>query len=322
MNYLKACLSVILIWGISLQLLSQQVITGTVYTINKDPIQGVTVSQGNNNIDNATRSDNDGEFTLMVNSKDKKSIMFRFPGCVMVVITGIDTISHPLTIQMEADTSWYDNLQGYPPHNDHHKGYIITIGTEVMSSDFSKFESKLGSYNTDFMSGLDATLNLEFALTYKRFLAGIGAGISLSDNLNNDSLKVGFNTIQYNLEFGFKLLNSKRLTISPLIGLKWKRYRLTNSDIDRKIPIETYLSDKDLDIRFNQTYSSAGLRIEYKPKKQDFEYTYLSVGVDGGFILPLNKVPWTYSRKNRLLTDKELGIENYFFRFFLAWTIV
>lgn len=322
MNRLKACLSVVLILGISCQLFSQQVLIGIVYTVNKEPIPGVSVSQGNNNSYYSTLSDIDGEFALRVIEKEEKSITLRFPGYVSVVLSDIDTIIHPLFILMKEDSlASYGNQSEFSPFNYHHFGFITTMAVDGMFADFSEFESALGSYNTDYMSGQDATLNFEFAGTYKRFMAGIGLGFSLSDNPENDSLKVEFNTMQYNLDFGFKVLNSKRLAISPLIGLKWKRYRLINSDINWKIPIETYLSEKDLDIRFNQTYTSAGLRIEYKPKKQDFGSTFWTVGVDGGFILPLNKVPWTYSRKNRLLKDKELRIENYFFRFYIAWTI-
>jgi hypothetical protein len=321
MNRLKACLTGVLIWGISHQLFSQQVLIGTVYDVNKHPIPGVSVIQGNSKSYYGAISDIDGEFALWVKEKEEKSITFKYIGCVPVVLSHIDTIVHPLTIIMKEDTLVSDvNLSNWPV-NHHHFDFIASMAVEGMFANFSEFESALGNYNTDIMSGTDATINFEFAGTYKRFMAGIGLGFSLSDNPENDSLKVKFNTMQYNLDFGFKVLNSKRLAISPLIGLKWKRYRLINSAIDRKIPIETYLSEKDLDIRFNQTYASAGLRIEYKPKKQDFESSYWSVGVDGGFILPLNKVPWTYSRENRLMTDKELRIDNYFFRLYIAINI-
>jgi len=321
MNRLKACLTGVLIWGVSNQIFPQQVLIGTVYTINKEPIPGVSVIQGNGKSYYGTISDIDGEFALRVKEKEEKSITLRYIGCVPVVLSDIDTIIHPLTIIMKDDTlASYDNLSENWPFNHHHFGFIASMAVEGMFADFGEFESALGNYNTHYMSGQDATLNFEFASTYKRYLAGIGLGFSLSDNADNESLKVVFNTMQYNLDLGFNVLNSKRLAISPIIGLKWKRYRLTNSNIDRKIPIETYLSEKDLDIRFNQTYASAGLRIEYKPKS-DFKPGFWTVGVDGGYILPLNKVPWTYSRKNRLMTDKELRIDNYFFRLYIAINI-
>ena len=322
MNPLKAVLSVVLIMVFCGQLFSQKVLIGTVYNKKKEPIAGVSVSQGNNNSYFGVLSDIDGEFALRVKEKEKKSITFRFLGCVAVVISDIDTISHPLTIIMKDDSlPSFGGKSGNPSFNHHHFGFITTMAVEGMFIDFSQFEYLLGGYNTSHMSGQDASFNFEFAGTYKRFMAGIGMGFASSDIPDNDSLKVEFKTMQYNLDFGFKVLNSKRLAISPLIGLKWKRYRLINSDADRKIPLATYISDKDLDIRFHQAYTSVGLRIEYKPKKQDIESAYWSVGAEGGFILPLNKVPWTYSRKNRLLTDKELRIDTYFFRFFIAINI-
>ena len=321
MSYLKACLSVVLISGIYIQLFSQQIITGTIYTIHREPLSGVTVYQGNNKSHNGVLSDINGEFAISVKEYDEKSITIRYIGYVPVMLSDIDTTGHPLTLVLQQEPyTLYDYQQGYQPLIDRHFGFLTTMAAEIMFTDFSEFESTLGNYNTDFMSGQRGTFNVEFAGTYKRFMAGAGIGISLSDNLNNDSLKVGFNTMQYNLDFGFKILNTKRLAITPLIGLKWNCYRLTNSDINRKIPIESYIANKDLDIRFNQTYSSAGLRIEYKLKSEE-HYSYWSAGVDGGYILPLNKVPWTYSRKDRLLTDKELHIENYFFRFFFALSI-
>jgi len=321
MNHLKPFLSLVLAWGIYGQLFSQQVQLGTVYNVKKEPLSGVSVSQGNNNPFYGILSDFDGEFAIRIKENGEKSIKLISLGYVTVVLSDIDTISHPLKIVMQEEPlTPFDNPQGYMPRKDNHFGFFASMAAEGLFTDFSEFESTLGRYNTDYMSGMSGALNFEFAVTHKRFMAGTGIGFSLSDNLDNDSLKCAFNTFQYNLDFGFKVLNSNRLVITPLIGLKWKRYRIINSDINRKIPLETYLSDKDLDMRFNQTYTSAALRIEYKPKKQDIE-GYWSVGVDGGYILPLNKVPWTYSRKNRLLTDKELRIDNFFFRLFIAINI-
>jgi len=316
MSYLKACLSVVLISGIYIQLFSQQIITGTVYTIFKQPLSGVAVYQGNNKSHNSVLSDINGQFAISVKANDERSITIRCIGYLPVEISDIDTIGQPLNIILLEEThTSMDYPEGYPP--DRHFGFITTIASEMMFTDFSEFESALGNYNTDFMSGLTATLNLEFAGTYKRYLAGVGVGISSADDLNNDSLKVVFNTTQYNLDLGYKILNTKRLKITPFIGLKWNRYKVTNSDINRKIPLESYLANKDLDIRFNQTYSSAALRIEYKPVSEKY-FSIWSVGVVGGYIFPLNKVPWTYSRKDRLLTDKELHIENYYFKIFIA----
>jgi hypothetical protein len=318
MSYLKACLSVVLILGIYIQLFSQQIITGTVYTTLMLPLSGVNVYQGNNKSHNSVLSDINGEFAISIIDNDEKWITIRYVWYLPVVISDIDTISHPLTIIMQQEPYPLDDYQnGYSRNMDRHFGFITTLAAEIMFTDFSEFESALGNYNTDFMSGLSGTFNFEFAGTYKRYLAGVGAGISLADDFNNDSLKVGFNTMQYNLDLGYKILNTKRLKITPFIGLKWNRYRLTNSDINRKIPLESYLANKDLDIRFNQTYSSAALRIEYKPENEKY-FSFWSVGVVGGYIFPLNKVPWTYSRKDRLLTDKELHIENYYFKIFIA----
>ncbi len=318
MSYLKACLSVVLISGIYIQLFSQQIITGTVNTMLNLPLSGVTVYQGNNKSHNSVLSDINGEFAISIIDNDEKWITIKYAWYFPVLISNIDTISHPLTIIMQQEPYPSDDyLKGYSRISDRHFGFITTLAAEIMYTDFSEFESALGNYNTDFMSGLSGTFNLEFAGTYKRYLAGIGAGFSLSDDLNNDSLKVVFNTTLYNLDLGYKILNTKRLKITPFIGLKWNRYRLTNSDINRKIPLESYLANKDLDIRFNQTYSSAALRIEYKPESEKY-FSFWSVGVVGGYIFPLNKVPWTYSRKDRLLTDKQLHIENYYFKIFIA----
>jgi hypothetical protein len=284
MNSLKTFLICGFLLGTFQHLFSQQVLSGTVYDEKNIPVPGVSICQGHN-YKNGTFSDMDGEFTILVKEKYENSINFSLVGYNPVIITDFDTLNQPLTIIMKESTVLFDD-DGYvnpPPNHDHNRfGYIFSYGAEGMYADFTEFEDVLEKYNTNFMSGFVGTINFDFTGTYKRFQSGIGFGFSDGEDAENDTLNVKLNITQYDLGFGYNIINSKYFLITPAIGLKWKRYRIINSSIDRKIPIEYYISQKDLDIRFNQTYAYSGLKIAFKPKLAFSWSDFWTIGLYGG----------------------------------------
>ena len=164
MNPLKALLLCVIMIGFSNQLFSQQVIIGNVYTVKKDPIPGVTVRLGNSNSYYYAITDIDGEFALRVKENAEKSITFSGIGYHTVVINQIDTINHPLTIIMKEDLSeQLDFLRSYPNSYNPRFGFTMSMTVESMYSDFNEFESTLERYNTDYMSGLNASVIFGFA---------------------------------------------------------------------------------------------------------------------------------------------------------------
>jgi len=199
-------------------------------------------------------------------------------------------------------------------------GAIFFESLDIINTNFSDFESILGSYNIEKMNRSGSVFTSEVAVTYKRYYLGISFGYNNLSNNKHDSLDIKFNTTQTGLHFGFNVIDSKRFLITPKVALKWNRYRLINSDNEDKIPIEQYINERDLDLRFNQFTGFVGLNVSVKLYQFNIEHTdYWALGFYGGYLFKLNNSPYVYSSNNRLTTNREIGIKDYNFGFYISY---
>lgn len=199
-------------------------------------------------------------------------------------------------------------------------GSIIFESLDLIYIDFSDFESILGSYNIENMNRSGSVFTSEIAGTYKRYYLGISFGYNHADYHKHDSLDIEINTTQTGLHFGYNLIDSKRFLITPKVALKWNRYRLMNSDNEDKIPIEQYMNERELDLRFNQLTGFVGLNLSVKLYQFNIEHTdYWAIGLYGGYLFKLNNNPYVYSSKNRLTTNREIGIKDYNFGIYISY---
>lgn len=224
-----------------------------------------------------------------------------------------DTIDQPMIITMKSDnittvSSPYIRDQ-YP---ENRFGFFECLLIDMLAGDFSEYESIIGSYNVDALNKSIGSYGCELAGTYKRFFAGINIGINFNNDTDHDSLEIECNTTQYGLHFGYHLVDSKRLFISPQVSFKWNKYRLQNFNKDKRIPLEQYIADRDLDMRFNQATGFLGLNTSYKIYYNDsWSCDYWTIGIYGGYMFKLNERPWTYSKGNRLTSDYEINMKHY-----------
>ena len=164
----------------------------------------------------------------------------------------------------------------------------------------------------DLMNNSSGIFSAELAGTYKRFYAGFNWGFADDSNYRHDSLDIEFKTRQYGLHFGYNLLNTYRLLLTPKVAIKWNRYRLLNNDKENSIPFEQYVDERNLDIRFNQLTGFVGFNLSYKMYEFNLLATdYWTFGVYGGYAFKLHDKPWIYSRGNRLTSSGKIGVENY-----------
>jgi len=83
-----------------------------------------------------------------------------------------------------------------------------------------------------------------------------------------------------------------------------------NYPAERQISLPNYLSERDIDIRFNQTIAVAGLNMEYIMYSAPGLGDYWSIGAEAGYAVKLNRTPWVYSKGNRLMTDRQIGLNH------------
>ena len=199
-----------------------------------------------------------------------------------------------------------DTNSDYNSHMSMRSGFNL----DALFTDFNRFSSILGSYNTDVMDYF-AVIGPELGGSFSRFYAGFGFGMGYSYKDDIDTLVVDLNNTSFNLKLGYDLVNSPRIRLTPLISLRWLRFRLLNYSNDKKISLSQYLDERDLDLRFNQTIAVAGINLEYLMYNDVYgNSSYWSIGLFGGYAMKLNQKPWIYSRGNRIMTDDEIGLKH------------
>lgn len=275
-----------------------------------------------------TISDMNGAFSFVLESDVKPAVIeASFLGYKKQTIILNDSVTNPIIISLVPNIE-LDSQDNYTvlihPHDYKNKipywQFRTAYAIDMVIADFSEYEDILGNFNTDFMK-YNGVFDFEFAFVRNRLDYGVGFGFIHAEDYNNDSVSVKFNTTQYSLKFGYQVLNSKRFTLTPKLNLKWKRYRLLNSDINRKTDLEEYIENRDIDLRFNQTYLSTIIDFAYKLPVGVYSSDNVSIGAYCGYIIPLNNTPWVYSKGNRLITDRNITINNINWGIYVALTI-
>jgi hypothetical protein len=288
----------------------QNRIKGIVIDNDSLPLIGANVCQGNSN--NCTITNINGAFQILIDNKYEKTLKVSFIGYQNIVINSIDTVQNELTIQMfTADSALLDNPIDFSFKVDPKMkgwGFIGSLQFDMLGKDFIQFSPLLGDDNIDILNEPDLIPNWDLSVTYQRYQAGLIFGISYSDNYDHDSLDIELNNSLYGLSLGYKIVDSRRLIFVPKVAVKWYRFRLINSDKDRKISLNQYMTDRDLDVRLNQTVGFIGASLSYKIYKYNYliHSDYWSIGFYAGYILKLNDYPWIYSKRNRLIDNNKI----------------
>jgi hypothetical protein len=287
-------------------------VTGVIKDNRDVPVTGATVCQVNTA--NCTVSDRNGIFHLALDQAKGTSLMVECLGFNPVEVVTDESTVYPLTINITPmyipDEAFFDD------EYDHYASGTImrsSLTMDAFFTDFTEFTLYIGPYNTDLMTFFYVA-GPELGASFSRVYFGIGLGMGYGNKNHNDTLAIDINNSAYKLSLGYDLISSRRIRLTPTISARWLRWRLQNYPGERKIPLTTYLSERDIDLRFNQAVAVAGLNLEYlmysgTAGKGD----YWSVGLSGGYAIKINQTPWVYSRGNRLTTDRQINLD--------PWTI-
>jgi len=310
MKIMKRMQTLLLMAAISVAAKAQgTVVTGIIQDDRAVPITGATVCQVNTS--NCTAADMNGLFHLLLEADREMNLKVECLGFnpVEVVIDGSTSFPVRVTLipsfstgEMFADDKYQDDVPASVLRS--------TLGLDAVFTDFSEFAPELGTHNTKVMDYF-AVIGPGMGASLSGFSFGIGLGIGYSYKNDYDTLIVDLNYTMYKLNLGYDVVSSRRMRITPFVSLRWLRIRLENYPEERKITLGQYLSERDIDLRFNQTIAVAGLNIEYimysgAPGNSDF----WSFGLAGGYAAKLNRTPWVYSRGNRIMTDNKIGLNH------------
>jgi hypothetical protein len=283
------------------------IIYGRVTNRDGIPIEGVTICQAKSN--HCSSSLQDGMFNSVIINKYEQTLQFSLAGYKTLSISSIDTVKNFMNVRMTKDKKYES---GYKQDDLPETGFISSLQVDFIFNDFDAFKPYLNEYNVDLMNKASGIISFELAGTINRYYAGLNIGYANDYSSNFDSLDIQFNTRQYGLNFGYLLVNTKRIMLMPKFAVKWNRYRLLNSRPEHSIPIGQYISERDLDIRFNQATGFVGLFLAYKVRIPGFAVNEnLAFGLYGGYAFKFHNKPLIYSRGNRLTSTERLRMENY-----------
>ena len=213
----------------------------------------------------------------------------------------IDTIRKPINVNSDLSDEKENKF-----------GLTFTESLDFLYNDFGEFESILESYNVDKMGSFNPIFVTEIAGNYNRFYFGLSFGYDHEDHNKHDSLDIEFNTTRFGLHLGYNLVDSKRFLVTPKFALKWNRYRLINSTNEDEIPLDQYITERDLDLRFNQLTGFIGVNLSVKFYQFSLEpCDYWTVGIYGGYLFKFHNKPFLSSSKTKLTTNNKIGIQDY-----------
>lgn len=306
----KRTQALLLLAALSVAALAQgTVVTGIVHDNRDVPIVGAIICQVNTS--NCTPADMNGIFHLLLEQGKEMNLKVECLGFNPVEVVIDESTAFPVRVTLIPAYIPGDIFVDDSYKNDFHTSVVrSTLGLDAVFTDFAEFAPLLGTHNTEVMDYF-AVIGPELGASLSGFSFGIGLGYGYGYKDDYDTLIVDLNNTMYKLNLGYDLVSSPRVRITPFVSLRWLRFRLENYPGERKITLGEYLSERDIDLRFNQAIAVAGLNIEYimysgAPGNSDF----WSFGLAGGYAAKLNRIPWVYSRGNRIITDNPIGLNH------------
>lgn len=123
-------------------------------------------------------------------------------------------------------------------------------------------------------------------------------GASYSYTINNEAktqkLKSKLNQSSLAIKFGYNLITTKSVALSPYLGLRYFRFRSKISPRDRKIKLEEYMGEPNIDLRIMQYAATAGTNLTVFIDKT------WSASIYGAFIQKMHQYPVIKSASNRI----------------------
>ncbi|HLO91312.1 MAG TPA: hypothetical protein VK172_09120 [Lentimicrobium sp.] len=186
-------------------------------------------------------------------------------------------------------------------------GYVLAFKGQVLMFDYDKYRNYLGEYNDSILS-TEGLGRIEFGFLYKKHYFGVHYGFMGTSN-KTDSLLVKLHLRQFGLSYGYNIINTWHFTVRPSVSLNWNKSRLLNTPKLDAIPIQQYLNDRDLDIRFNQPYCYLGIDLSYKAYGPKLDQ-YTAFGIFAGYTFKITTNPIVNSRNTRLTEVPPIGMKN------------
>jgi len=290
---------------------AQQSVTGRVVNESGHPMIDILVCQIQTN--RCTMTNGDGIYKLDLEFGSPGILLFASKGFVstLYALRPGEVILPDVVLQKD---STLDERIALHYRIKKREFVALTFEFPVYVVDFDAFEHLLGGNNTKMIESAIPLAVVGLRIPIEK--TSISAGYGLIERLNdrNDSIGRKLTNQLVQVKVGYSLLEYKRLNIDPEIGFGWVRRRLQNYSTAERIPLEEYLYERTMDLRFHDFVLMTGLNTSFKILKSNMQfYEYLSLGISGGYLAQLNRNTILRSNGNKLTTHLRAPYENYYF---------
>lgn len=243
-------------------------------------------------------------FTLISNDFKIDSITFSRDGYRDTTLYFDGSI--PDLIKVVMDTGITYSL--VEPSDKPFLGGALSIGVDYAKIDFGEFAPYFPEGSIDSLEANQLMLQFNLDMIINRFQFGFRFGMSGGeDEQLNDSIQTKTGSNLYDLHCSYSILRTRLITLGPMVGLKWYRYRLQIFDSRDEILLTNYLNDRELDIRFNQLSSFVGLNFMLKQNDGNHSGGFI-IGGYIGYLIPLSSQPWIRTKHNKLYAFEEVNL--------------
>jgi len=325
---IKYLLTVLLFISQLFTFAQDKLILGKITDITEQPLLGVEICESN--CKSFIQSDNNEIFHLLIDKQLENRIDLSYLGFESIQISNIDTVKEVLNINMTPN-SLHDSIviignNSHKPKNklkrNINNDFIVFFQRNLLLPNFDDFKPILKDYNVNLMN-TSIILSTELAVTFNRYYSGVSLTYNVDEETEKDSLDIKLKSSQIGFHFGYNLVNNKRFLITPKVAIKWNRYRLLNSYPAKEIPLEQYISERDIDIRYNQFIGSIGLNLLFKFYKCNiFDTDFWTCGIYGGYEFKLHDKPLIYTVNNRISSNGKIRIEDYNFGILFSFNLM
>lgn len=172
----------------------------------------------------------------------------------------------------------------------HPSDFSFLFNAENHKVNFDEFSNTIGIPNVNYLNQSAFYLSVHGMMRKDRFnyffTAGFGGGVS---STLNDTVKQRSQNSYLGLGVGYDIIKNPRFNLIPRVGLRWFRIRLVNINNQNKLPLNQYLIEKEIDLRFHTLSGFAGMNFNYniftinQHKEKNIFINSMSIGIYGGY---------------------------------------
>ncbi len=266
-----------------------------------------------------SRTDNTGAFHLLI--EDEKNINIEVQAYQFITKKiHLDSLpKEPIYINMEQDTSTnIKTRQSFKKKNWFTKATdAITLGLDINAKRYDAFEELIGEQNALALQRLPLMLTVEYGKVFNKVYTSIEYGIFPDATTEENGIDITSNGHLFAFHLGYELINYRKSYVMPKVSLKRYRYRLINNpDVD-SVPLQVYLQDTDLDLRFIQPVADIGLTIGYKYRGKNWAVPgFILIGMSGGYAVSLRDEAKIKGLRSKISTEEGIDVGRLTMSFF------